>query len=228
VNFKPNWNRRSSKSDYSGARNPKIIFIAATIMSWLVLVCAGLGWLSNYANTPGKTAAPPAQWPQQSALLPSAEHGTLVMLAHPHCPCTRASIGELASIMAHTQGRLTAYVVFLKPTGFQDDWTRTDLWRSAEAIPGVKAIADDDGHEARLFQSLTSGQTFFYDKTGQLLFRGGITAARGHSGDNAGRSAIISIVNSENHDQLTTPVFGCPLFDPGEECRNTGKEKNAN
>jgi hypothetical protein len=119
------------------------------------------------------------------------------MLAHPKCPCTRASIGELAAIMAHCQGRLNAYVLFMKPEGFTEDWEKTDLWQSASQIPDVQVISDPSGEEARRFSAVTSGQTLLYDLKGELLFSGGITPSRGHSGDNAGKSAIVSIINRE-------------------------------
>ena len=80
-------------------------------------------------------------------------------------------------------------------------------------------MMDGDGREARLFQAVTSGQTILYDSHGRLLFSGGITASRGHSGDNAGRSAIVSLVNAEVPDRTETLVFGCPLFTPDSECR---------
>jgi len=195
------------------------VLVMVTAIAWLVAVCAGLILLAGYENTPGLAAEPPDQWPINSRLLPSSEHATLVMLAHPRCPCTRASVGELAAIMAHSQSRLTAYVLFLKPEGFPDDWEKTDLWQSASRIPGVTVLLDEDGREARLFQAATSGQTVLYDKQGHLLFRGGITSSRGHSGDNAGRSAIVSLVNSEAYQQTETLVFGCPLFNPQSACR---------
>jgi hypothetical protein len=121
--------------------------------------------------------------------------------------------------MAHSQGRLTAYVLFLKPAGFSEDWENTDLWRNAAGIPGVTAIVDDEGAEAKRFHAATSGQTFLFDANGQLLFSGGITGSRGHSGDNAGKIAIVSLVNSGASELTETSVFGCPLFDPDSECR---------
>lgn len=135
-------------------------------------------------------------------------------------------MGELAAIMAHAQGRLTAYVLFLKPAGFSEDWEKTDLWQSAASIPGVNVLIDEDGVEARLFNSSTSGQTILYDAAGRLLFSGGITGSRGHSGDNAGRSAIVSLVNVGAADRAETFVFGCPLFDKNSECRELGHESN--
>jgi hypothetical protein len=140
------------------------------------------------------------------------------MLSHPHCPCTRASIEELNRLMAQTQGRVIAYVLFLKPTGSSTDWEKTDLWQSAARIPGVKVLVDDNGSEAHRFHAMTSGQTALYDIDGHLLFSGGITRARGHSGDNAGRSAIVSLLNTGDSDQTETPVFGCPLYGNGSEC----------
>jgi len=130
--------------------------------------------------------------------------------------------------MAQSQGRLTAYVLFLKPEGFSDNWEKTDLWQSARDIPGVKPIVDYDGIEARRFHATTSGQTVLYDAEGCLLFSGGITIARGHAGDNVGRSAIVSLVNSRVAEQTETPVFGCPLFDDKSDCRKPSHDRNKN
>ena len=195
----------------------RVLLLAGTIL-WLLVISIGLWMLWGYENTPGKAAEPPREWPADSKILPARDHATLVMLAHPHCPCTRATIGELASIMAHSQGRLTAYVLFLKPRGFSEEWEKSDLWQSAASIPGVTAVIDDEGAEANRFHAATSGQTVLYDAGGRLLFSGGITASRGHYGDNAGQSAIVSLVNSGAADLTETSVFGCPLFDPNSEC----------
>jgi glyoxylase-like metal-dependent hydrolase (beta-lactamase superfamily II) len=126
--------------------------------------------------------------------------------------------------MAHTQGRLTAYVLLLKPEGFAEDWEKTDLWQSAKSIPGVELVIDDDGIEARRFHALTSGQALLYGRDGRLLFSGGITGSRGHAGDNAGRSAIASLVNRGEAERDETFVFGCPLFDESE-CRESKDER---
>jgi hypothetical protein len=203
----------------------RLILVTSTVL-WVSAVSAGLWVLWGYENTPGVGAKPPVLWPNNSGIQRAQGSATLVVMVHPHCPCTRATIGELAAIMAHTQGRLTAYVLFLKPAGFSEDWERTDLWRSAASIPGVNVTIDEDGVEARRFNSSTSGQTILYDSAGRLLFSGGITASRGHSGDNAGRSAITSLVNNEAADRAETFVFGCPLFDKNSECRESAHGSN--
>jgi glyoxylase-like metal-dependent hydrolase (beta-lactamase superfamily II) len=128
--------------------------------------------------------------------------------------------------MAQAHGRVTAYVLFLKPADSSDDWERTDLWQSAASIPGVNVVVDDDGFEARRFHAATSGQTALYDDEGRLLFSGGITGSRGHSGDNAGRSAIVSILNAGEAEAAETFVFGCPLYGTRSECPEVADDRN--
>jgi len=181
---------------------------------WLGAVSFGVGFLTEYEYTPGKATSIPSEWPLQSKLQRTAGQPTLVMFAHPDCPCTRASIGELAVLMTHCQNRVKAYVVFLYPKGSSDNWLHTDLWRSAESIPGVDVQADEDGNEAGNFQATTSGQVVLYDAVGNLLFRGGITSSRGHYGDSAGLSDIIRLLHHEAACTQETPVFGCSLIDP--------------
>lgn len=195
------------------------LILILSVLFWVLLVGAGVWQLWSYQNAPGLAAKPPAQWPSASRLQLATNELTLVMLAHPHCPCTRASIGELAATMAHSEGRVRSYVLFTKPEGASDDWEQTDLWRSASAIPGVTVIRDSEGLEARLFKAATSGQTVLYDTHGRLLFSGGITRSRGHFGDNAGQGAIVAIVNNKIPDRTETSVFGCPLFNPESECQ---------
>jgi hypothetical protein len=205
------------------------IILAAAGALWLFMIAVGVGALWGYESTPGAAAAAPVTWPAASRIKPDNNRATLVMSAHPHCPCTRAGIGELSRLMTQAQGRVTAYVLFVKPQGFSDEWVQSDLWESAAAIPGVTPLMDDGGAEAALFRAETSGQTVLYDAAGNLLFRGGITSARGHAGDNAGRTAIVSLLTSDGTEERETPVFGCPLF-ARKEClagKEVGREKDA-
>lgn len=192
---------------------------------WFCAIAAGMWILWNYQNTPGASAAAPNKLPADTKIERSDKLPTLVMFVHPHCPCSRSSIGELALIMAKCQGRIAARVVFIKPKDFPTDWEKTDLWESAASIPGVEVSVDKDGVEAERFQSKTSGQVFLYSADGKLLFNGGITGARGHSGDNNGRSAIVSILLNGNANQTDSPVFGCPLQNKSEECHQLSNEE---
>jgi hypothetical protein len=192
------------------------------VIVWLLAVGVGLRLILGYENSPGSSGTSPSEWPPDSQILLRPGVPTLVMMIHPHCPCSRASIGELALLMVEGQGRLNANVVFVRPKDFPEDWEKTDLWSSVAIIPGVKVSVDDGGIEARRFGSQTSGQVMVYDAHGELLFSGGITASRGHSGDNEGRSAIVSLLTHGEIGKRETPVFGCPLF--GEASKERSKD----
>ncbi len=191
--------------------------LLASGLTWMLIILGGFWVLWGYENTPGRAGVPPSNWPADSRVQRHSNQFTLVMLVHPHCPCTRASINELALIMARGKGRLTAHVLFLKPDGTGPAWERSDLWHSASMIPGVEVMADEGGAEARVFNAGTSGQVLLYDAGGRLSFSGGITSARGHEGDNAGRDAITSLLISGEADTNETSVFGCSLLD--ENCK---------
>lgn len=187
--------------------------VLSLTMVWLAAVVTGMGLIAYHANSPGTTGVIPANWPVQSRIQLDASRPTLIMFAHPRCPCTRASLGELEQLMADCQGRLSAQVWFIKPSGTMEDWTNTDLARQAAAIPGVRVYCDTAAIESQRFHAETSGQTVLYDQNGRLLFQGGITMARGHAGDNPGRSAVEILLAQKNTDQVQAPVFGCALFE---------------
>ena len=183
---------------------------------WLSMVISGMGLLQVHEKTPGLQNGIPAEWPSQSKMDRAPDEPTLVMFAHPQCPCTRASIGELSSLMTHCQNKVSAWVLFIEPKGMGHDWSHTDLWRSAEEIPGVQVRVDEDGAEANNFHAITSGQVVVYDESGRLLFHGGITESRGHYGDNDGLFDLMDLLN-HGKAAVTTPVFGCSLLSPKVE-----------
>lgn len=197
----------------------KFLFFLCTVL-WFSTAVGGVFYLARYENAPaGEDVFYPAVFPPQSLLERDAERPTLVFFAHPKCPCTRASLRELARLMTETDGKLRAYVVFNQPENESEKWTETDLRRSAEAIPNVRVLIDEGERETRIFNAQTSSLTLLYDRDGNLRFSGGITAARGHEGDNAGRRAVFEIVAREAAEKIETPVFGCPLHKkdcPGE------------
>jgi len=180
---------------------------------WILSIGAGLGYLQKYASTPALDGSPSLCWPADSQLTFDSTNVTLLVFAHPRCPCTRATIGELGVLMARCQGKIRAQVVFFEPNDCENDWAKTDLWRSAAAIPGVTVRLDKGGLEARCFKVKSSGHALLFDSKGELLFSGGITSARGHSGDNAGRSAIVTQITGASSAIRKTPVFGCSLVD---------------
>jgi hypothetical protein len=196
-------------------RTKRILATSLFATTWIAAVAFGLGTLFQYENSPGPVGTLPQEW-SSIQIVRATDRPTLVMLAHPHCPCTRASVGELAQVMARLQGKVAAYVLLVKPKAAGRDWEETDLRRSAEAIPGVRVLFDLDGAEARRFGAETSGHTFLFGADGRLLFSGGITASRGHAGDNAGESALVALVNHQEPALTQTLVFGCSLANRSE------------
>ena len=200
------------------------LLLAASGLCWGLGVSGGLLAMSTYENRPGLAATAPSYWPVASRIERTEGLATLVMVVHPHCPCSRASIEELDRLMARTWGLVTTHVLFLKPPGLPEDWAKTDLWRSAAASPGTHVLRDDDGAEAARFGAATSGQVVLYDAQGRLLFSGGITASRGHAGDNEGRDTIVALLTRGRATRHDSPVFGCSLLDPGARVTRTADD----
>ena len=188
------------------------VFLPLVIAIWLCAVGVGLRFVLAYENSPGTVGGVPKTWPTESRVEVSPDLPTLVMMVHPHCPCSRASVSELGLLLAQVQGRVNANVLFVRPLGVPENWEIAELWASVARMPGVKLSVDDDGVEARRFGSSTSGQVMLYNIQGKLLFSGGITASRGHSGDNDGRTAIVALLTQGQAATDETPVFGCQLF----------------
>jgi hypothetical protein len=197
-----------------GAKRSLNRVLAVVGVFWLLAVSAGLRAMLDYEDRPAEPSEPLMEWPNVSKISRKPGLPTVVVFAHPKCPCTRATIGELSILMTRLQGKATAIVYFVRPANFPNAWEKTELWHNAEAIPGVSVFSDVGGVEARRFGAQASGQTILYDAGGRLQFSGGITGSRGHSGDNAGRTAIISLVSTGSSQTDRTSVFGCSLHDP--------------
>ena len=192
------------------------------------LVLAGLIWAATvgamyqavrrFETTPGRGAAVRTMWPQHSGIVPGRDRWTLVMLIHPHCSCTRASLQELERIIEMSDPSLQTYVLVYRPADFQAGWEKTETFEAAKHLQRAHVIVDPDGAEAKLFGGFTSGQTFLYDREGALRFSGGVTSLRGHAGVNRGSMDVVDIVHAKAR-QGTHPVFGCAIVTTESEQR---------
>jgi len=197
---------------------------------WIATIVGGLGALQAYKSQPGRSGQTPAVFTEWGSGSDSQRRPRLLMFLHPQCPCSRASLHELAEIVARNPGKATFELVFVNPKGAGPEWANTQLRQQAAAIPNVRLI-DDDGTLAHRLGAETSVYVVLYDADGKLLFRGGITRSRGHEGDNAGRQDICALLagNTDAPRGEKTPVYGCPLFtsganaDPSCSTDRTGK-----
>jgi hypothetical protein len=212
--FNPDRTRIGIRSLIKAVNNGKRSqgFLAAAGVLWGLLLIVGFLFLAQEEFTPVKSSLPVTLFPRSSAVRLASDKLTLVLFAHPHCPCTRASLHELDGLLAETQNRVSVTVVFTIPDGVPAHWEEGDLWNSAKSIPGLHVIRDQGGGEAHRFDVKGSGHVLLYAPSGKLLFSGGITATRGHEGDNLGRSAIVSFILDGHSPVSHTPVFGCSLL----------------
>jgi len=168
-------------------------------LTLLGLVSGYLSWML-YECAPGQAARPPARYPEQGAL------PRLLLFLHPRCPCSRATLNELAQIRPSTQLEI---VLSQTPPGelvsqLQTTFTHAEL------------VSDPEGRHRELYQAWTSGQLIGYDAEGKLGFCGGITASRGQSGPSLGQARLLAWLNGQPQPEAV--VFGCPLVHPDEFC----------
>jgi len=189
-------------------------FSLAAFAVWMAVVGLIFGALGFYGSTPGAISAPPAQWPQETALERSTATATLLVFLHPHCPCSRATLENLRTVVDGP-----ALAVILVSIGDQslasEDSThfascrmQMESWKQRS---NVSLVHDTQGEETRRFQAATSGHCLLFDADGNLTFSGGVTSSRGHRGACAGLASLTAAVNGQPGD-ASYPVFGCPLF----------------
>jgi len=191
------------------------VLIAAALL-WVSTVAAAFQAIRRFETTPGRAAIAPRTWPVSSRIQRAADW-TLVMLIHPHCSCSRASVQELQAVI-ESAPTVHPTVLLYRPTSFPRGWEKTDVFEAASRLRRTRVIIDDDGREARLFGGFTSGQTFLYDRNGTLRFAGGITSLRGHAGINRGRTDLVDIMQARAA-RGTHPVFGCAIASVTEEAK---------
>jgi hypothetical protein len=189
------------------------------ILTWLIALVTGWWWATDYQFASEQVSPQSkAKWPAGSKLAHDARVSTLAVFLHPQCPCSRASIAELERLFANLQLRnATApvlYVIATLPESEPGGWLETDTVKRAINLPGARLVADRSGTEAARFGALTSGTVMLFDTAGRRLYAGGITAARGQEGWNAGRDAIENLLQGKRTANPTTPVFGCRLCLP--------------
>lgn len=193
-------------------------WIYLAIALWATAVSAGTVELWRYQLTTGRTPAlAPTVWPENSAIPAHPGKPVLLMVAHPQCSCTRASLNELRRLIARFEQLENPPVLYLSvtaPNGVDAALTDGPVLRNAASIAGLNVVIDPQGRFAARLGATTSGHTLLYGADGALLYSGGITAARAHEGDAAGQGAIVAALYGKNPAIKDAPVFGCGLHSP--------------
>lgn len=186
----------------------KTLFVIGLAL-WFAAVARGMKWVSDYSLTPGEAGVPAAVWPA-AEIQRGAGRYTLVVGLHPECPCSRATVAELDRALLEAGDALEALVIF-DDTVAAAPARNSALYRQATQLPRTRVTCVTSVAELERFDFRTSGETRLYRADGTLVFRGGITASRGHEGANAGSVAVVSHARAELCGTNATPVFGCAL-----------------
>lgn len=181
------------------------------IIFWLTAVGYGYTAIIHYGLKPSSHQLQLQTWPSESKLRLDPKLNTMLVFVHPKCPCSRATLAELDRLLLSSNNRLKVITVFIKPEPKDDKWLQTDLWQKAGALAGVERHIDLANREAKLFQATSSGEVYLFNTNGQLLYHGGITAGRGHEGDNVGRTVISQYLRTGTIKEHQGYAYGCSL-----------------
>jgi hypothetical protein len=190
---------------------------------WLAAVAAGFTAAIVHEQTPAPDHRVVIRWPDGATCAPPQSRPLLIVFVHPKCPCTRASLDEIARLHGVCGDQLDMQFVFLQRGDAPWRSEDTDHWETVRKINAGPAFVDVDGVEHRRFGATTSGEVFLYLPTGELAFHGGVTVARGHVGKSAGSAAIEAVVASSATSIRQTAVFGCPLESPSQAAQACGR-----
>jgi hypothetical protein len=190
--------------------NRRTFYLVTTLWACAILACFAA--VERHANQPAAVPPPGITWPVDSAIEPAPGQATALIFAHPKCPCTQASIQQFQRIEARHPGAFSTIVLFTIPESDQEDWTSTRLVQQAGNLRSARVVFDPGGREASRFRAAVSGQVLLFSKTGRLLYSGGVTAARGHEGDNAGQDAFEHALAHPDDPAAHFPIYGCGLI----------------
>jgi hypothetical protein len=179
---------------------------------WGLAVATGFFALQLYKSSPGQGGRNIEHWPGTSRVPHHDTRPTLIVAVHPLCPCTQATVSELARVLTRCKGQVEVHVLVYLPEHAGHAWSPTRRLRGLGTMPGVHLVDDPAGEQAALFGARTSGLVALYGQDGRLLFRGGLTSARGHEGDSEGQRALLGLIQNNQSDYpRETCVYGCPI-----------------
>jgi hypothetical protein len=183
------------------------------LTAWGVAVAGGSFAMVRYQMKPtGDERVAVTYWPASLNTPRNPEGFTLLMMLHPRCPCSRASLHELEVLLARAPRDVDARIVFVQPPSAPPDWRSDgDLMSIAKHITAARLVIDDHASLATALGATTSGQILLYDRSGKLVFSGGITDGRGHEGDNPSLVLLLDILRGNTKAPAASKVYGCSL-----------------
>jgi hypothetical protein len=186
------------------------------VMIWLLVIVAGGLLFEQYKATPGHAETTRSRLAAPPIADANADRLRMLMMIHPNCPCTNASLEELAKLLASHPDLATVELLIVKPHGAPSEWGQARLSEIARSLPQAQVRIDADGALANQLGATTSGHTVVFAPNGEMLFSGGITRARGHEGDSSGSRQVSALLDGKRGDPSHAAVYGCPLLDTSQ------------
>jgi hypothetical protein len=187
----------------------RVVWIGIGVI-WVAALVVCMDWAMKYESTPGRAASrAPLETPK------AGDRWTVVVVAHPLCPCTAASLRALRALAAKHSDELKCEVVFAGDRPVEP----SDSMRTADVIATAKVRWMTAQKAEEEYGTYTSGQAFVYDPNGKLVYSGGLTPGRGVEQP---RYALELFDNILARGQATkpTPVFGCALREKQDDDRS--------
>jgi hypothetical protein len=188
----------------------RIVACGALGAGWIALAVIGWNALLRHTYQPAPVEEGAIQWPAGETE-PTSAAPTIVVFAHPLCPCTRATLNKLGESIARLPDDRRIEVIFATAGLNPADVCDSSTVRAARRLSRVEVCFDETGEDVRRFGATVSGEVFVFDGEGRRIFHGGITSGRGHEGDSVGQREFERRVCGLTADAFSAPVYGCLL-----------------
>ena len=177
----------------------------------ILAIFAGWFQLVRFSTTAGEQSSAPAVLP--AGLFPANRLPLLLVFIHPQCSCTAATVEQLDQLLNQTPNPVDLVLAVYDSAALHG---KQPIQPGASLHHPFRILADPNGRLARRFGAATSGEILLYSPSRQLLFQGGITPGRAHTGVSPGSQELLAALVSGRHAATaSTPqmaVFGCPIF----------------
>jgi len=182
----------------------------AVLAAWAIALGISFYVLMAYTQTTGPISDSPIRLAGfETKELPG--QWSLVMAVHPQCPCTQSSVSELERLLARADQTPHCQFLIFVPREADPRWMQSPLVNRLNRIRGASIEADVMGKRAEALGMHTSGSVILADPNGIIRFSGGITAARNHEGDSAGKKAALMLLSGKQPPIDRAHVYGCRL-----------------
>lgn len=207
---------RSTPRQHPSIPKRRRALVSGVAVAWCLAWGGSWYALSEHTYEGRQASASLAVWPANSQWDRADGAYQLILFAHPFCPCTRASLSELAESLTRLPKSTAIRIVFATAGLPQSEVQDSDLVSMARRLPGAEVRFDEQSAEAMHFGATLSGETLVFDPHGRLIFHGGLTPGRGHQGDTAAQRQMERLVNGQTGPVCRCSVFGCRLSRPSE------------